>query len=356
MSAYGYFNSDKAKGGGAERQLYLLSQKLKNQFDVHFIVGDFGQQKIEMKDGVTIHRSYKPNSNKSMFHRPIDVTRLFMSMKTVDADVYICRDNPLISSIVYSLTRSLRKKFILNIANDYYLENYFDSLGPVFKYIYCRAISGSCMNISQSQKQKNIIKDKFDSKSIVIPNGYEIPTESNGADGGEYILWVGRKEKEQKRPHLFLDLAERLPDIEFVMAGPEGSDKNYNEYIRNRAESLDNMTDLGFIDPSDIDELNKNSICLVNTSSYEGFPNTFLESWRYRKPVIGLDVNPGRFLEHEQAYANGDFDKLVQLVQKVFNDKNWRSELGKEARDTFESEFDINIIAEKYVDVINRCI
>jgi hypothetical protein len=42
-SAYGYFDDEVDAVGGAERQLSLISRWLVDRFDVHFVVGDYGQ-------------------------------------------------------------------------------------------------------------------------------------------------------------------------------------------------------------------------------------------------------------------------------------------------------------------------
>ena len=55
---------------------------------------------------------------------------------------------------------------------------------------------------------------------------------------------------------------------------------------------------------------------LINTSLFEGFPNTFLEAGLQKTPIISLHSNPDNILNKLQAgyCVNGSFKNLFQKL------------------------------------------
>jgi glycosyltransferase involved in cell wall biosynthesis len=95
-----------------------------------------------------------------------------------------------------------------------------------------------------------------------------------------------------KRPELALELARRLPHRRFVMVGGPGlSGAALYERIRREAASLPNVEMTGFLPLSEVEGRFDAARVLVNTSSIEGMPNTFLQAWARGVPTLGtVDV------------------------------------------------------------------
>jgi hypothetical protein len=95
-----------------------------------------------------------------------------------------------------------------------------------------------------------------------------------------------------KRPIQFTNLAEMFPHEQFIMIGGRDFKDGYlYDEIKQRAEKIENLQFLGF-QPLEVTEtyFDKCKV-FVNTSKYEGFPNTFLQAWRRGIPVISY-VDP----------------------------------------------------------------
>lgn len=356
ISAYGYFNEKVPAGGGAERQFHLLSSNLTNQFDVHLIVGDYGQPSIETRDGVTLHKAYRPNSSASFLERGKQLLQLQRAVRQADADIYITRCYPRRLVAFFSLLSILQKPLVYHIAADPFVEK--PVLANKFhNRLYNYAISNMKQVIVQTQYQKDQIQRNWGVVPEIIPNGYYPSDIVDLHETRDYFLWVGRIIKKQKRPHLFLDLAASIPNEEFVLIGPTKGNEKYTERITKRAVNMDNVKYVGRVPPSEIHEYYRRAISLVNTSTFEGFPNTFLEAWRYATPVISLSVNPGQFLCSEPStkyFASDDLDLLNDIVRELSNSIDKRIKLGACGIQSFTSQYELSSVVNSYQNLIKE--
>jgi glycosyltransferase involved in cell wall biosynthesis len=107
------------------------------------------------------------------------------------------------------------------------------------------------------------------------------------------VAWVGNL-KSAKRPELFLDLAARFSgrdDVRFRVVGrPE--DSPWGRALVGRMERLDNLEYLGELEMEEVNALLAEAHVLVNTSRFEGLPNTFIQAWLREVPVLSLGVDP----------------------------------------------------------------
>lgn len=353
--SYGYFNPEKGfTGGGAQRQIYLLSTALADRFDVHVVVGDYGQPKTEHRDGVTLHRAYPRQPRQHIFQPAKHLAVLGDAMRRADADLYIDRNSPRKTAFTYLLARLLRKRLLYHVANDANLTRRCDALNRPTRALFTRAVRHADARVAQSTHQQELLTDGYDSDSTVVPNGYPAVDSVRPATERDGFLWVGRFNEQHKRPHLLLELAERLPESEFTLIGPVDTDNDYQRQVQNRAERLPNVSLLGAVDPREIHGHYRTAVALVSTSAYEGFPNVFLEAWRQGTPVVSLDVDPGRYGIPDEVCANGNLDRLEQFLSDLQTDTAYRSRLASNAYELFTAEFEQSTVATKYGDVIER--
>lgn len=348
---YGYYTSnEELAGGGAQRQLYLLSRSLANYFNVDVVVGDFGQNIEFDHENISLYKGGKPFESVSGVDKYKQLLRVYKTIYDIGDPVYIFRGFPK-KMITYGLiVRLMGKKYVYHVANDHYLERPDQVLGGVEKKLFRRFLQYSTV-ISQTKKQKNLLRSQFGVESTIIPNGY--PTSDTTPQyPGKYFLWVGRIDQDQKQPHIYLDVAEEVDD-QFILIGGESGDEKYYEKIANRAEEIENVQFIGAVAPDEIHQYYSDAKALINTSNFEGFPNTFLEAWRQGTPVISLNVNPKRFLGQDGSphYANGNFQSLIQNIKALKNEKVQRQS-GMMSKKIFENKYSIESIADKYERVL----
>lgn len=353
LSAYAYFDpSAGVPTGGAERQLSLVGRELADEFDVRFVVGDYGQPATEVRDGITLHRAYAPGADVPLSRRPGQVLDLYRAMRRADADVYVFRGEYARAVLTYAIATLLGARWVYNLALDSQAES-ADGRGPdparrVVEWVV-RDADGV---VAQTPHQRAALRRSFGVDPAVVPNGYPPLENVLPYADREFFLYVGRIDEAQKRPHLFLELARRLPEESFVLAGP-GSGDEYHDRIAREASALENLAYLGRVDPDEIHDYYRRAVALVNTSAQEGFPNTFLEAWRAGTPVLGLDVDPGRFLDDPSAgYADGDLDRLADLARRLADSEAAWQSLAERGRRQFERNYQISAVADAYADVL----
>lgn len=134
------------------------------------------------------------------------------------------------------------------------------------------------------------------------------------------LLWVARCHP-VKRPHLFLDLAERLPEARCRMICSI-QDEPLWQSVSARAQQMRNVEFVETVPYREIQRHFNESNIFVNTSEHEGVPNTFIHSGLGYTAILSLVVDPDGMFQNFQAgvCAAGEFERLVdETVEMLSN-------------------------------------
>lgn len=356
---YYYLRPGKTEGaGGAERQQFLLSQRLRdnghNVSAVTQIFDSIGKSSIK---GITMFQMIP--DTKSILLFPFKFLWLMAVLTWVDSDVYYVRGHPNLCFVVGVFCRIRGAGFVYVVANDRDIEpEKIGQHGNVFKYLYLWSIRGADRVVTLTEYQQKILKEEYSIEATTIPCGYDLPPESSILDHKErdYFLWVGRFDPDQKHPEKFVEAAEQLPEINFVMVGPaiEGEEEFYKK-IQDRASKLPNLSFEGFIEPDQIDSYYRSAKGLVNTSSSEGFGNVFLEAWRYGTPVLSLEYSlHGTISEENVGIYAGDFNTLLDSIQQLDSDIEYRQQQGLGGRKFLSENYSLEVVVDQTEQVLRE--
>src|SRR5205823_2751505 len=100
----------------------------------------------------------------------------------------------------------------------------------------------------------------------------------------------------------------RVPEAMFVMVIGDRGDAwaGLRAEVLNKGRQLPNVTVLPAITRTDLLPLYERAVAVLNTSHFEGFPNTFLEGWARGAPTLSLTVDPDGVLARGLGFcANG---------------------------------------------------
>lgn len=386
-TAYSYFNPDNHTwAGGAETQQVLIARHMVQRgIDVSFIVGDYGQADVELIDGITLIKSFQPFTGNRKLRFIPDMRAIWRAMRIADADVYNQRSTSFYTGQLAYFTRRLGKRFTFSIGIDYNCYPDCDKRLPFpLTHLYRYGLRGADAIIAQTERQRRLIRQHFKLDPVLIRNGIVIPrteegigTEQtpasgppDGPDGAgttpdtgpvtpdegptREFLWVGSFRR-RKRPHLYLELARRIPEVRFTMIGGAGDDPHYFEEIARGAEALPNIHYIGFVPPGEIDSYYRRAYAFVNTSDLEGFPNTYLHSWIWGSPTLTKEIDPdGIITRNRIGRATGSFEGLVEAVRSLCENPALRSEMSRRAYRYVREHHDITDRGDDYIRLFEK--
>ena len=189
----------------------------------------------------------------------------------------------------------------------------------------------------QSNNQKSMLKENFGREGYLVPNFHPMLENPNAIIKEKtpiQVVWISNF-KQLKQPELFLALAKEFrnhPELKFVMIGRPagGASQKYLEVCIN---GLDNLKYLREQSNERINEILSESHILVNTSKYEGFPNTFIQAWMRKVPVVSLNVDPDDILKNRKVgFHSKNFEQMIMDLKKLIKDDNLREEMGERAQ------------------------
>jgi len=141
--------------------------------------------------------------------------------------------------------------------------------------------------VAQTNHQAELMRQYQRRESFVIRNvwPYEIAVRPHPVT--PMVLWVANV-RAVKRPEIALEIAKRVPDVQFVMVGGAvRKHERYYDQIMQQAKAIPNLTCTGFLPFVEADGLFEQATVFLNTSAVEGFPNTYLQAWSRGVPVVG---------------------------------------------------------------------
>ena len=191
---------------------------------------------------------------------------------------------------------------------------------PQDRVLYRTALSKSRWIVAQTAEQAKLLGRNHGTRADVIPSMLPPIPEGGFRDGlHDRILWGGNL-RDLKRPEWVITLAKRFPEIDFLLfGGKAGGHEDYADRIISELKKLPNVEYLGWVDNHEVPSLFSRARAFLNTSIVEGFPNTFLEAWRQKIPVIST-VDPGELLTHqEMGYHAEDLEATAQLVKRAWD-------------------------------------
>jgi len=158
-----------------------------------------------------------------------------------------------------------------------------------------------------------------------------------------------------KQPELFLDLAARMPKEQFVLvAFRDDMQPALCARIRSRASRLPNVSLKEGVAWSDIGRFFEQAKLFVNTSVYEGFPNTFVQAAHHSVPILSWSVDPDLVLtRHRIGFCGeGVFERLCEAAQELCDNDSLRLEMGDRAAAYARDHHDLGIMTAQFKAMI----
>ena len=161
------------------------------------------------------------------------------------------------------------------------------------------------------------------------------------------ILWAARIH-ECKRLELFLLVAAKLPEYNFVVGGGINEQNSYSQGLIDTINELANVTYLGVVARDDMPALYRSSTLFCCSSEYEGFPNTFLEAWSQGLPVVSTFDPDALIQERKLGMAATNKEELVSGIRKLCSDRHLWQTYSSNARQYYQENHSVDQVMERF--------
>lgn len=353
--AYPLFNAEsKVTFGGSEVQLFNIANELsKNaKLEISFIVGDYSKSipSINLFGRIKVFKLFNLSKN-NLIYKLLYSARLLYYLININADVYIKRSAGPEVGIIAFYCKLFHKKFIymtaheIDCSGEYRRNNNF--LGFLFEF----GLKHADIVITQNKEHNKLLESIYGTKSVILNNGYTIPEKE--ARERRCILWVARLDR-WKQPEIFLDIARSFPSENFIMIAPLSGDREYAQKIQHDVLKIGNVRFFPGVNFSKINLYFKSAKIFINTSRYEGFPNTFIQATMNGVPIVSLSVNPDSFIEKNKIgyCANGKLDEFKKKLNLLLNNCELYNISSDNAYDYAVKNHDIQDVSAKFVQII----
>lgn len=356
-ASYPFFiKESKINHGGAELQMFLLAEYISKQkkHKTCFFIGNYGK-KPKHKD-INLISTIKNIQKENFFSKIFNGLRYLLQLIKEKPDIIFCTNANAFVGINSFYAKIFKKKSIFRTSHQIDVDKTYIKQNGLSGKIYKYGLKNAHIVVTQNESHKKLLKKNHNIDAKVLKNAFIIKkiTKKNS----NYVFWVGRFEK-WKQPELFLKIAKHFPNNKFVMVCPyTKSRKKEWEVLKQKVSVISNLQLIEKIAFNKIQTFFNNASLFINTSEYEGFPNTFLQAAQGKTPIISLNVNPDDFITKYNCgiFANGNFNNLLKSTEVLIKNKTQQAKMGENLYAYLKSNHDINVIGKQFNKIIENII
>ncbi len=323
--------------GGAELQMYLLGHELSRRgWDVAYLVGDYGQDAADSPGGFRVE-AVKPGRDGTLPGTVRALRRFWKALANVDADIYVTRGLTAQTGVVAAFAQWHRRHSVFWFGKDadaLYAVPRRSGLPIAERIPAWYGMRHASAVVCQTSQQLELLRAHAGRSGVLIRN--VTPWDPAASDGGACgpVLWVGSIQP-KKRPRMVLEIAARLPHVQFVMIGGKmkGHERLYEATVAGVAQ-LPNVEYLGFVPHTEIAQYFQAAAMLVSTSDgrQEGFPNVFLQAWSTGLPVAATCDPDGIIRDHGLGCHCESASELVEAISRFRENPDIHNAIAGRAR------------------------
>jgi glycosyltransferase involved in cell wall biosynthesis len=329
--------------GGLEYQIGLLIESLKKQegVDIYFVTHNVADDYEPKGYFLKIIKIDKKLFRYGTF---FGLKETYQILKIVKPDIVYQRGSSAVifAGAFYSMRYGC--KLIWHVSSDnnliqkknkikiHQINKFVENL--FFKY----GIKKAHKIIAQTNYQASLVSRYNQTAEIkVVRNFHPVDERKKCGQKKDQIVWVGNI-KILKQPELFIELVKKISfikkNVQFIMIGsPTLYPLNYQKRLEGKIKKIPNLKYIGKQPLTVVNDYIRESKLLVNTSKWEGFPNTYIQAWVRETPVITLNCDPDNVIKNfGLGLHSKNFEKLVADTLRLLNDDQLRISMGKKAK------------------------
>jgi Glycosyltransferase len=327
--------------GGAQYQAKCLVERLarREEFKIFYLARKINHDYVA--NGYKLIQIAKPGGLRR-FGSFLDAPQLIRLLKDIKPDIIYQRGLMAYTGIAHYFAKMHGCKMIFHIAHDWDVTPFRPkelSPGTAFNIVERWIAEYGLRNVdyivAQTQQQcKLLIHNYGREATAIVKNMHPLPNEAIEKELPIRVVWVANF-KPMKQPEVFVRLARDLQDlqaVEFIMIGRPGERDLYKSLIKEVA-GIGNLRYCGGQAIEQVNAILARAHVFVNTSIAEGFPNSFIQAWMRKVPVVSLSVNPdGIFSDGRIGFYSGTYERLREDVRRLIYEEGLRTQMGEFAQ------------------------
>lgn len=346
--------------GGEEVQHTLVARALARRgHRVSMVVADYGQEDGASWDGIRTYKAYRLDAGMPVlrFFHP-RWTGVWSALRRADADIYYVSCAGMQLGLTAMFCRWYGRRLVFRIASDTDCDPHRLLIPeqPLLhlrdKWLYEYGLQRAHGILAQSERQRQAMLANYGRESRIAAMLVEKPKQNIPYPERDIdVLWVGNI-RPVKRPDLAIALAERIPGIRLHMVGggEAGSPQLYDE-IRKKASTVPNLVFHGRVPYHEVGVLYERAKVFVNTSDFEGFPNTYLQSWVRGVPVVAFFDPDGLIKREGLGRAASSLDEMAESIKRYLADSEALETVGARCRAYMAKEYGEDRVLAPYFEV-----
>jgi glycosyltransferase involved in cell wall biosynthesis len=206
---------------------------------------------------------------------------------------------------------------------------------------------------------QSFLRETYGIETIHIPNGVDVSACDNARGGrftertglAGFVVFVGSL-NEVKNPRLFIELAAKSPNDEFVMIGKNLTTATLEPWYGTSLPA--NLRAVGPLSHSGtLDAIAASSI-MVMPSNFEGLPTALMEAMALGKPVVASDAFGCRDAIGNETCGVLVEPRSLEALRRGLDEAHRRRELGPNAAKRVRELFDWKVVIRQLDDIYSE--
>jgi glycosyltransferase involved in cell wall biosynthesis len=325
--------------GGAEYQAYMLAEKLAEQgHEVSYIFIHDGS-KLVQSDTIKLKPIKEiPFSTLSSL-RILYAFPVYSILKNLKPDYIYHRNLSSFCWIATLYAKFHKTKTILHISHDHDVGQFRWSLSPkkafrnIDNWLKFKGLRKVDTIICQSAFQQEKLMNNYHKDSTLIRNFFPSFEFNNEIKKEDIVVWIANIKK-IKNPLAFVELVKCLEHkgYRFIMIGRPPDERSLRD-VFTAALLASPIEYLGEVSNVQVNNMLLKAKILCCTSFSEGFPNTFIQAWLRKVPVVSLYVDPDNIIKTKKiGFHSLTLDQMTRDIAALMGNPSLLEKMGLQAQ------------------------
>jgi glycosyltransferase involved in cell wall biosynthesis len=346
--------------GGGERQMMLLATRISMEGTrvAHIVYPPADPYVPEPASVTLVPRGDYAGARR--YGRLLEAVSIWRGMRRADADVYVFRTGTPALGVGALFCRLYRRALVFSSASDSDFGFELQAPHKLTRALYAFGVRSSTVVVVQSRQQVELAHRVFPSvkRVVQIPSFAEMDdgTAAWPADEGEAFLWSGRV-VEYKQPLKYVELARAVPEARFwMLAVLDPASVKLAAKLRAAAAQTPNLELLEPRPHHEAMQLVRRSVAIVNTSRFEGMPNTFLEAWARGVPVLSLSFDADGIIDEHRLgiVAGGSWQRFLTAARELWVIRGERNEVAERVKAYVRATHGMPIVTRRWSELLDE--